>query len=315
MRKTFLPHHGSGCAYRPVAVTLVALKNISCINLLLHIIQHSIIAVGNDSMALSLELDKVINHLAAKEQAAVFKGRLVDNDLGTFGFDAFHNALDGTLTEVIGVALHCEAEDANSRCLKAGIVLGVYIILSVVVITSHLEYLVGNEVLTGAVALYNGAHHVLRNICIVGQELLGVLGQAITTIAKAGVIVEGTNTGVKAYTLNDGLGVKAFYFCIGIQFVEVADTESQVSVGKEFYGFCLFHAHEEHINVLFDGSFLQQGGKLAGFLFHLGHIGYLQDSIILFLEIRAVNNLGATHNDTGRIEVVVEGLALTEEFR
>ena len=42
------------------------------INLPFHIIQTSIIPVGNDGMALALESIQVIHHLAAEERAAIF---------------------------------------------------------------------------------------------------------------------------------------------------------------------------------------------------------------------------------------------------
>ena len=49
--------------------------------------------------------------------------------------------------------------------------------------------LVGDEILTGAVALHNGRHHVLRHIGIVGQKLLGVLGEAVAAIAERRVVI------------------------------------------------------------------------------------------------------------------------------
>ena len=51
---------------------LVPPENIPRINLFLHIIQTSIIPVGNDGMALALESIQVIHHLAAEERAAIF---------------------------------------------------------------------------------------------------------------------------------------------------------------------------------------------------------------------------------------------------
>ena len=130
--------------------------------------------VGN-GIALGFELCKIIHHFAAKEQAAIFQSWLIDDNLGSLGLDALHNALNSTLTEVVRVGLHCEAENANGRSGRSSIVSRVHIVLSVVVIACHLQHLVSYEVFTGAVALHNGAHHVLRHICIVGKELFGVL--------------------------------------------------------------------------------------------------------------------------------------------
>lgn len=64
------------------------------------------------------------------------------------------------------------------------------------------QYLVGNEILTGTVALDNGGHHILGHIGIIGKQLLGIFGQAITAIAETGIVIMGTDTRVKAYALD-----------------------------------------------------------------------------------------------------------------
>ena len=66
-----------------------------------------------------------------------------------------------------------------------------------------------------------------------------------------------TDARIQAYAIYDGLGVQSFHFGVGIQFVKVAHTQGKISVGKEFYGLSLLHAHEDGGNVLFDGTFLQ----------------------------------------------------------
>lgn len=82
---------------------LVSSKNISCINFILYIIQTAIITVGNNRLALSLELCKIIHDLAAEECATVFKCRLIDNYLGSLCLDTLHDALDGGLAEIVAV--------------------------------------------------------------------------------------------------------------------------------------------------------------------------------------------------------------------
>lgn len=109
----------------------------------------------------------------------------------------------------------------------------------------HLQHLIGNEVLTGAIALYDGFYQVLRHIVVVGQQLFGVFRETIAAIAEAGVIVMGANTGIKTNAFDNGLCIKSFNLGIGIEFVEVTDSQSEVGIGKEFYGLCLFHAHEK----------------------------------------------------------------------
>ena len=155
--------------------------------------------------------------------------------------DALHDALDGTLAEVVGVGLHGKAVDANDALL-----LTVSIPLAVAIVIAGLtQDLISNEVLTGAVALHNGGHHVLGNIGIVGQQLFGVLGQAVAAIAEAGVVIVGADTGVEADTRNDGLGVETLDLGIGIELVEVADTQGKIGVGEQFDCFCFRHTHEE----------------------------------------------------------------------
>ena len=82
-------------------------------NLILHIIQTNIVAVSDDGMALCLESCQVIDYLATEESAAVFKCRLVDDNLCSLCFDAFHDSLNGRLAEVIAILFHREAIDSD----------------------------------------------------------------------------------------------------------------------------------------------------------------------------------------------------------
>lgn len=64
------------------------------INLFLYIIQTSVIAVGDNRLALRLENIQVIHHLAAEKRTAILQRRLVDYHFRTFGFHPFHYTLD-----------------------------------------------------------------------------------------------------------------------------------------------------------------------------------------------------------------------------
>ena len=75
-------------------MTSISSEYIPRINLPFHIIQTSIIPVGNDGMALAFESIQVIHHFAAEERAAIFQRGFVDDDLRTLGLDAFHHTLD-----------------------------------------------------------------------------------------------------------------------------------------------------------------------------------------------------------------------------
>ena len=82
---------------------LVAIEKISCVHSFFDVIQAAIIAVGNDCLALLLERIKIVDDFAAEECFAVLESRFIDDDFGTLGLDAFHDALDGTLSEVVGI--------------------------------------------------------------------------------------------------------------------------------------------------------------------------------------------------------------------
>lgn len=82
---------------------LITSEYVTGINPILNIIQTSIVAVGNDGMALCLESFEIVLYSTAKEGAAFFQGWLVDNDFGAFCLNTLHDALDGRLAKVIAV--------------------------------------------------------------------------------------------------------------------------------------------------------------------------------------------------------------------
>lgn len=92
---------------------LISSEEVASVDFVLDIVQDGVVTVGDDGLGLLLESREVVNDLAAEEGAAVLEGGLVDNDVGSFGFDALHDALDGALTEIVGVGFHGEAEDAD----------------------------------------------------------------------------------------------------------------------------------------------------------------------------------------------------------
>ena len=121
----------------------------------------------------------------------------------------------------------------------------ILVVFGVGVVAGHLEDLVGNKVLAGAVALDDGGHHILRNVLIVGQELLGVFGEAVAAVAKAGVVVVSADAGVKTDAVDDVLSVESFHLGIGVELVEIADAQGEVGVGEELHRLSLFHADEQ----------------------------------------------------------------------
>ena len=226
------------------------------------------------------------------------------------GLDALHNALNRTLAEIIAVGFHGQTIYADNQGL-----LSLSIPLTGCRIISCLfQNLIRNEILAGAIRLDDGLDQILRDIRIIGQQLFGVFRQAISAITERRVIVVSPNTGIQTNSENNGLGIQSFYLGISIQFIEVADSKGQVGIGKELYSFSLFQTHKQRIDILFDGPFLQQCSKRMGGLLKRRNICDGSNGIILLLESLIVDNFGNTHNNTARIEIVVESFAFTQEF-
>ena len=119
-----------------------------------------------------------------------------------------------------------------------------------------LKYLCRAKVFAGGVAVHNGTHDVLRHGIVVGQQLLGVFGQAVAAVAKAGVVVVLANAGVQAHAVDDLAGVQAVAGGIGVQLIKVGHAHGQIRVGKEFDGLGLGAAAQQHVYVLLDGALL-----------------------------------------------------------
>ena len=83
-----------------------------------------------------------MGHLGAKELRGVQRG-LVDHNGHALGLHALHDALDGARTKSVGVRLHRRAVDAHDRPRLA----------LVHAVPHHLQHLVGDETLAGAVLL------------------------------------------------------------------------------------------------------------------------------------------------------------------
>ena len=250
---------------------LVALENIARIHPVLHIIKRLVVAVRHDDAAYCLELRQVVDHPAAGKRFTIRQCRLVNHDGCAFRLQALHHALYAALAEVVAAALHRQAIDANNG----------------MIFRRQRHHAVGNKVLAGLVALDNGGNHVLRHIGVVRQQLLGVFRQAVSTVAKGRIVIMSTNTRIQANTVDDLLSVQPLHLSIGIQFVEVADTQCQIGVGEQLNCLCLSKAHKQSVNVLFNCAFLQKFCKSVCRLH--------QTSIV---------HIGAD-NDTARIQVVI----------
>ena len=156
-----------------------------------------------------------------------------------------------------------------------------------------LDDAVGDEVLAHAVALHHGFDHGLGHVAVVGEQLLGVLGQAIAAIAEARIVIMAADAWVHAHAVDDLLRVQALALGVSVELVEIAHTDGEVCVGEELDGLGLGRVGDQDRDVLVLGAFLEEVGEEFG-------VGLLV--------------LVGAHDDTARVEVVVEGLALAKEF-
>ena len=165
-----------------------------------------------------------------------------------------------------------------------------------VMLTGDGEDMVRYEVLAGVVGAHDSPDEVLRNVLEVGQQLFGVFGQAVSAVAKRGIVVVITDARVEADACNDLGSVESLDFGVGVELVEVADAQRQVGVGEELGGLRFGEAHEDGGNVLLDRALLQERGEDLGFF----------QSLFVFLVI--------SDDDAARIKVVVEGFGFAQEF-
>ena len=128
------------------------------------------------------------------------------------GLDALHDALHARRAEVVGARLHREAVHAHDRRGRAGVHelgdLG--------------QHLVGDEVLARAVGVDDGLDQVLRHVLAVGQQLLGVLGQAVAAVAEAGVVVVAADARLQAHALDNPRSIQPARACIEISHAQNA---------------------------------------------------------------------------------------------
>src|SRR5690606_4146816 len=90
----------------------------------------------------------------------------------------------------------------------------------------------GDEVHAGGVGLHDRGDQRLGHVAVVGQQLAGVLGQAVAAVAEGGVVVVVPDAGVQAHALDDLPGVQAAGRGVGVELVEVGHPHRQVGVGE-----------------------------------------------------------------------------------
>ena len=105
------------------------------------------------------------------------------------------------------------------------------------------------------------------------------------------------DTRIETNPLNYFAGVKPLHLGIGVQFVEIAHPQGQIGVGEQLDSLSLGAAHENYRNLLLESRLTHQSGKLP----------------CLFLQKRVAQLI--TDNDARRVKIVIQCLALTQEFR
>ena len=148
-----------------------------------------------------------------------------------------HHALNAGLAEVIAVALHGQAIHAHHRGAAFGLLGGPG------------QHMIRNIGFSGFVGFHDRGDHILRHTGIVCQKLLGILGQAVAAVAKAGVVVVAADARVQPHALNDVAGVQALHFGIGVQLVKIGHPQRQIGVGKQLHGLGLGKAHKQRVDV------------------------------------------------------------------
>ena len=207
LRPSSFPPYSQSCS---LANILIPLEQIPRVDLIGHVGQVVAPAVGDDHVAAGLEGRKVVRHLAAEELGRAQSG-LVGHHRDALGLDALRDALNRRGAEVVGVRLHGQAVHAHHRLGPA------------LVHQRHhaVDHLVGDKVLADAVGLHDGLDEVLRYVAVVGQQLLGVLGQAVAAVSEGGVVVVEPDARLQAHALDDVGGREPSRLAVGVQLIEV----------------------------------------------------------------------------------------------
>lgn len=73
----------------------------------------------------------------------------------------------------------------------------------------------------------NGVDEILRDVAVAGEQRLGVIGQTIAAVAKAGVFAVHADPRVEADAVDDLACVQTMGGGAGVEFVEVGPAHGQ----------------------------------------------------------------------------------------
>ena len=154
------------------------------------------------------------------EKIVVRQVRLIDDNRYSPSLDTFHDALNAGGTEVVRASFHDQTIDSDNFRFA-------------------LKDFFCNEILACGIGLDDGVDQVLRYFVVVGQQLLGVLGQAVTTITEAGVVVVRANSRIKTDAIDDLASIETIASRVGVKFVKVGHAHGKIGVGEQLGGFGL----------------------------------------------------------------------------
>ena len=92
---------------------LVAAEDVAGVDAGADVVEEGVVTVGDDGLALFFEFRQIVYHFATEEQRAVLQRWFVNYHFCAFCLDALHYALYRTLTEVVAVGLHGQAEHSD----------------------------------------------------------------------------------------------------------------------------------------------------------------------------------------------------------
>ena len=69
------------------------------------------------------------------------------------------------------------------------------------------------------------------------------------------------DTRVKANAVDYLLSIQSLHFSVCVKLVKIGYAQSQISIAEQLNSFRFSKAHKQGVNILFDCTLLQQGGK------------------------------------------------------
>ena len=121
-----------------------------------------------------------------------------------------------------------------------------------------------------------------------------------------------TDTWIETDTVDDCLCIKTLYLSVCIKLIEIRHAKSKICVSEKLNSLSFLQAHEQGRNILLDCTFLKKRSECTSSLLKVVACNRTDCSILL---IECIYHLRITHDDTRRIEVIIQSHALAKELR